>query len=193
MNNHENCSLVHGKFITTHWSIQPKLCGNFSPNTTSHRYFQYPYSLVMAPHYFCLFPSLRIRWKGRIWRFLNIQTECDTATEISPQQIIRCVQQQNRYWNKCPNRKGVFQNGFGHHQSKFSVVSFTISVSILFNQAWLFANKHAVYICPNYRNVHKICCRQCENLFLSGFDVNLLQGRTVENWCWSAGLGLASH
>jgi len=48
-------------------------------------------------------------------------------------------------------------------------------------KALLFANKHSVYICPNYRNVHKISCRQCENLFLSGSDVNLLEGRIVEN------------
>jgi len=49
-------------------------------------------------------------------------------------------------------------------------------------KALLFANKHAVYICPNYRNAHKLCCMQCENLFFFfGSDVNLLQGRTVEN------------
>jgi len=210
---------------------------------------------------------------------------------------MRCVQQWKSYWNECPNRKGLFENGFGHHQGKFSVVSFTTSICILFNQARFFSKKYAVYICPNYRNVHKIlppdglflslmsnqvysfsfpvpravtinatrsplclahvsqppkinlatlnhtptltalcspvactstllpfrhdssacsffspvslrstsilkagrhdpggkpccqeqrryvtiCCRQCEILFLSGFDVNLLQGRTVEN------------
>jgi len=175
MNNHKNCNLVHDKFITTHWSTQPKLCGNFLPNTT----FRGISGSILPSHgstSFLPLPLIKNSLKGEgFWRFLNVQTEFDTATERSPKQIMRCVQQRKSYWNEYPNRRGLFQNGFGHHHGKFSVVSITPSVWILFKQAWLFANKQAVYICPNYRNVHKIRCRQCENFFLSGFDVNLLQ------------------
>lgn len=134
----------------------------------------------MTPHDFSLFPWLRTHWKVKDLKIINIETECDTATERS----------QNRFWGTSSSGRATgmsiqikgayFKVDLAYHQDKFCVVSFTASVWVHFNQAWLPTSTLCTYV-KTTMNVHKICCRQCENLFVSGFDVNMLQGRTLEN------------